>query len=315
MTEFLIIANPTSGSRAGPYLATRAVELLHARGRSAELRVTEARGDAQRWAADAAAAGVACVVGCGGDGTLQEIATALEGSATAFGILPGGRCNDFAHALGLSKRDSPEKLVEVLLGGQRKAIDLGSVHGKRFLTVATLGFDSDVSRFVETRKLWVKGTLAYVYGVACVLPGFQFPEIRLSGDFGTHAGRMLLAATGNAPCYGGAMHIAPGAALDDGLFDICAVSEVSRFAVVGFMSSVLKGAHTNHAAVTMLRSKKMAVETPDGPQYICADGETMGQTPCVFEVKPAALTVLVPAATAQKSAAHEAVALDVKAQH
>ncbi len=292
MLDFLIIANPTSGSQAAPYLATRAVELLKARGRSAEVRVTTARGDAQRWAAGAACAGSPVVVGCGGDGTLQEIATALDDSSTALGILPGGRCNDFAHALGLSKRDSPEALVEILVSGIRRPIDLGSVHGKRFLTVATLGFDSDVSRFVESRKLWVKGTPAYIYGVLRVLPGYRFPMLKLSGDFGQREGRMLLAATGNAPCYGGALQIAPGAAMDDGLFDVCTVGEVPRLAVFAFLMRVLRGSHTTHKAVSMLKTKKMSVETPDGPLYICADGETLGQTPCTFEIRPNALNVL-----------------------
>ena len=294
MSDFLVIANPTSGSRAAPYLATRAVELLKARGCSAELQVTSARGDALKWARAAAQAAAPCVVGCGGDGTLQEIATALDGSGTAFGILPGGRCNDFAHALGLSKRDSPEHLVDVLVSGTQRAIDLGSVHGKRFLTVATLGFDSDVSRYVESRNLWLKGTLAYVYGIARVLPSYSFPRIKLSGDFGTREGRMLLAATGNSPCYGGALHIVPNATLDDGVFDICAVDAVPRLAVFEFLARVLNGSHTTHAAVTMLKSRTMDVETPDGPLFICADGETLGQTPCTFEIRPAAIKVIVP---------------------
>lgn len=294
MPDFLVIANPTSGSKAAPYLATRAVQLLRARGRSADLRVTTARGDALKWAADAAHAGTPCVVGCGGDGTLQEIATALDASPTALGILPGGRCNDFAHALGLSKRATPERLVDALLTGTRKPIDLGSVHGKRFLTVATLGFDSDVSRYVEARNLWVKGTLAYLYGIARVLPSYPFPVIKLSGDFGTREGRMLLAATGNSPCYGGALNIAPSAALDDGVFDICAVDQLPRLAVFDFLARVLKGAHTSHRAVTMLKSRRMDVVTPGGPLYICADGETLGQTPCTFEVRPGALNVMVP---------------------
>jgi len=232
------------------------------------------------------------VVACGGDGTLQEIATSLENSATAFGILPGGRCNDFAHALGISKRDSIEKLVGILTSNKPRAIDLGAMGEKRFLTVATLGFDSEVSRFVETRKLWVKGTLSYLYGIARVAAGFQISAHDFARRLGERDERMLLAATGNTPCYGGAMQIAPSAKLDDGLLDICAVKQVSRWTVLGILPKVIKGTHTTHPAVTMLQSGRLEIETPDGPQYICADGETLGQTPCAFEVKRGALKVL-----------------------
>jgi diacylglycerol kinase (ATP) len=294
VTDFIVIANPASGGKGAPKLAAQAVKLLNKAGRSAELRLTTAGGDARRFAAEAASAGVHCVAGCGGDGTLQEIATALDGSATNFGILPGGRCNDFARALGLSKKDSAEKLAGILAAGKVRAVDLGAMGDKRFLTVATLGFDSEVSRFVETRKLWVKGMLSYLYGIARVLPGYKFPRLRLRGDFGEREGRMLMAATGNAPCYGGAMLIAPGAKLDDGLFDICAVDEVSRLAVLGILPRVLRGTHTSHPAVTMLKSSFLEIEAPEEPQYICADGETLGQTPCRFEAKRGALKVIVP---------------------
>lgn len=293
-SSFVIIANPTSGAKAAPTLATRVAELLRSHGAGVELRLTTARGDATRFAAEAVAAKASAVVACGGDGTLQEVAISLEGTDTAFGIIPGGRCNDFATAIGLSKKDSAEKLAGVLLAGKRRAVDLGAWGAKRFLTVATLGFDSEVSRFVETRNLWLKGTPAYLYAVACVLPRFQFPLLRLKGDFGTIEGRNLLAATANSSCYGGAMHIAPDARIDDGLFHICVVDRVSRWTVLRILPRVLKGTHVQHPAVKIVTSKTIDIETPDGPQWICADGESLGQTPCRFEIRPGALQVLAP---------------------
>lgn len=293
-SDFVIIANPTSGTQAAPTLATRVQELLKAAGKTVELRVTNARGDATRLAAESASQGVPTVIGCGGDGTLQEIALSLDGTQTALGILPRGRCNDFAHALGLNKKDSPDELARMLLRNARKGVDLGAMGDKRFLTVATLGFDSDVSRFVETRKLWFKGTPAYFYGVFRTLLSFRSPLVRLTGEFGTREGRLLLAATGNAPCYGGAMQIAPGAKLDDGLFHLCVVNEVSRFTILRILPRVLKGTHVTHPAVSMLTTRFLEIETPEQPQWVCADGESLGQTPCRFEVRPRALQVIVP---------------------
>jgi diacylglycerol kinase (ATP) len=165
---------------------------------------------------------------------------------------------------------------------------------KRFLTVATLGFDSEVSRFVETRKLWLKGTPAYLYGVVRVLMSFRSPLVRLKGDFGSREQRVLLTATGNAPSYGGAMFITPGAVLDDGVFQVCIVGEVSAFTVLRILPRVLKGTHITHPAVTLLNTSTLEIETPEGPQWVCADGETLGQTPCRLTVRPKALQVIVP---------------------
>ena len=331
MDDFVIIANPVSGTQAAPWLATRARELLQAAGKAVELRVTASPGDARRFAAEAVARNVPAVVGCGGDGTQQEIASALDGRASALGLLPSGRCNDFARAVGIRRGESPENLVRTLLQGRRRALDLGmyanldplgrtppptpsregrgntrtpppapsregrgDTNERCFLTVATMGFDSEVSRFVETHKLWLKGTSAYLYGVVRVLLRFRSPLVRLKGDFGSCESRLLLAATGNAPSYGGAMYITPGAKLDDGVFQVCVVKEVSAFTVLRILPRVLKGAHIHHPAVTLYETRTLEIETPEGPQWVCADGETLGQTPCRLEVKPKALQVLVP---------------------
>ena len=292
--EFLIIANPTSGSQSAPNLATRAVELLSRAGKRAELKLTTAPGDAGKIAREAVQAGVPVVVGCSGDGTLQEIATALDSTPSAMGVLPGGRCNDFAHALGLHKRDAPEKLVRVLTDGQRKKIDLGAAGEKRFLTVATLGFDSDVDRYVGTRKMWIKGTPAYVYAAIRVLLRFKFPLVKLKGEFGNIEQRVLLVATGNSACYGGAMKIAPGAKLDDGKFQLCVVNQGSKLTVLRIFPQVMKGAHTNHPSVRLLDSSYVDIDTPEAPLLICADGEALCSTPCRLEIRPGALTVMAP---------------------
>ena len=299
-SSYVIVANPTSGAKAAPALATRVTELLREQGCTAELRLTTAAGDARIFAKEAAAAGATAVVGCGGDGTLQEIATSLDGTATALGILPRGRCNDFARALGLSKKDPPERLAEILAANRPRAIDLGAWGDKRFLTVATLGFDSEVSRYVENHKLWLKGTPSYLYAALRVLSRFKFPFIRLKGDFKTIEGRFLLAATANSSCYGGAMHIAPEAKVDDGRFHLCVVDQVGKLTVLRILPRVLSGTHATHPAVRIVTSPTVEIETPDGPQWICADGETLGQTPARFEIRPGALKVLAPQNTPAK---------------
>lgn len=292
--DALIIANPTSGAQSAPELATRVRDLLARAGRNVELNLTGKRGDAEAFAREAANGGVHTVVGCGGDGTLQEVATGLLGGGSHFAILPGGRCNDFAHALGLSKTDAPERFADVILHGRLQDTDVGLAGGKVFLTVATMGFDSEVSRFVETHKLPLKGTPAYFYAVLRTVLSFKSPRVRIRGDFGVYEGKVLLAATGNASCYGGAMHIAPGARVDDGQFQLCIIDAVSRLTVLRILPRVLKGEHVSHPAVKLYATRSVSIESLDRPQWICADGETIGQTPMTFEIKPAALKIRVP---------------------
>ena len=268
------------------------------------MKTTTAPGDAQRLAAAAVQAGVPCVVGCGGDGTLQEIASALAQTETILGILPGGRCNDLARALGIHRSDTLSTLAAMLLKGPVRNIDLGTCtpltatpgQARRiFCTVATLGFDSEVTQFVLRHRFPLKGTIEYLHAALRVLARFQAPHVRLTGDFEMFEGPLLLAATGNSSSYGGAMHIAPGALLDDGHLDLCLVRAVSKLTLLRILPKVFNGQHVRHPAVRMQRTTFVQIEPVAGPLTICADGEILGQAPARIEILPRCLKVKVKA--------------------
>src|SRR5437763_13928768 len=63
---------------------------------------TQARGHATELCREAAQAGYDVVVAFGGDGTVNEAANGLAGSATALSCLPGGRTNVYCRGLGMS---------------------------------------------------------------------------------------------------------------------------------------------------------------------------------------------------------------------
>jgi diacylglycerol kinase (ATP) len=231
-------------------------------------------------------------VGAGGDGTLREIAGALEATDTALGIIPTGCCNDFARAVGLHRSDSPERLAGLLLQGRQQAVDLGGVGPHRFLTVATFGFASAVNRFVEGRRFPSRGTLAYLYGVLRLLPRYHALPVTLRGDFGERSGSFLLAAVGNTPSFAGNLPITPGAVCGDGLFQVCLVRDVNRFTLLAALGRLFRGTHLDHPAVHAINTRFLEIDTPSGPSWICADGESLCQTPCRLEVRPKALRVV-----------------------
>jgi diacylglycerol kinase family enzyme len=125
-----------------------------------ELVETNRRGHATRFAHDAARRGVDVVVGFGGDGTLNEVATGVAGTDTALGALPGGSTNVFARTIGLP--NDPVAAVELLAGGidagALEPIGLGRVNGRFFCFHTGVGFDAAVVATVEERaqlKRWL----------------------------------------------------------------------------------------------------------------------------------------------------------------
>jgi len=96
---------------------------------------TNRRGHATRFAQDAATRGVDVVIGFGGDGTLNEVATGIAGSDTALGVLPGGSTNVFARTIGLP--NDPVGAVKMLCAAlddpdNTRPIGLGKVNGRYF---------------------------------------------------------------------------------------------------------------------------------------------------------------------------------------
>ncbi len=112
---------------------------------------TSRRGHATRLAQGAAADGVDVVVVLGGDGTLNEAANGLAGTATALGVLPGGSTNVYARTIGMTN-DPIEATGELLAALGRESIrpiSLGRVNGRSFLFHVGIGFDAAVVAAVE----------------------------------------------------------------------------------------------------------------------------------------------------------------------
>lgn len=298
----LIIANPTSGRGKGSRTAATVAELLRPQGVNVEVCHTTASGSAECIAREAIATASPpprCIVACGGDGTIQEIANVLAearpslgDACPSLGLAPAGRCNDFARAFDIPT--APAIIAEILLNGRALPTDLGRVNGRYFCTVATAGADADVSSYVDSMRMPLRGTLAYLYGAIRVLIRYRPYDMKITGDFGVIERPMLLASTANTSCYGGAIRIAPEARPDDGQLDLCVVDRVSRLRAIALIPSLLAGHHGRCAAVHFLRTRRLTIESPQLLE-IWADGERIAKTPATIEVVPAAIRVLQPA--------------------
>ena len=288
--HWTIIANPVSGRGRARRIGEWVADLLHERGIDADLMMSEAPGDCERLAREVLARGVRQVVACGGDGTVHEVVNGLANSDAVLGVVPCGRGNDLARALGLSS--DVEDVVNTLVQGVDRAIDVGKVGARFFATVASLGFDTAVAQRARSRPSRLGGTASYCLAVLRTLSGYRSPFVRLRGDFGVFEGRILLAATANAPFYGSGIKIAPDAIVDDGVLDVCIVADVSRWTVLRMFLRAYSGAHVGHSAVRVVQTRTLQIESDDS-LWIFADGEPMCEVPAKIEVVPGALKVKV----------------------
>ncbi len=302
LASFLIVYNPVAGQGRARQLAHAVADMLGTRGRRATTHATVGRGDAERAAARAIdehqGDGPLCVVACGGDGTMQEVANAVARARpdrAIMGLAPSGRCNDFARALGVDTM--PEHIVDLLTDADARPVDLGRIGDRYFCTIAATGFDAAVSRFVNDMRMPLRGPTAYVYGTLRVLLRYRTPTLRLSGGFDAYEGPVFLAACANTALYGGAMRIAPDANPFDGLFAVCLVTQTTRRRVLRMLRGVMTGRHVDLPEVRILRTSRLIIEpvTPDHRIEIWADGEPISRPPVTIETAPAAVRIPLPA--------------------
>ena len=297
-SRFLLISNPASGKGRAQDTTQTILKNLRQANVSAEMYETHARGQAEVAIREACRAVTPpdCVVACGGDGTVQEVAGTLAiirremgDSCPALGLAPAGRCNDFSRALGLSR--DPQTITEALLRGQPRPVDLGRANGHFFCTVAALGVDAEVSSYVDSMQFPLRGTPAYVVGALKVLSNYRPKRMRIEGDFGVIERELFMASSANTPVYGGNMRIVPHADPADGLLDLCLIDPVSRLKAFALLPKVMAGMHIGLPIVQFLRSRSFTISA-DLSMEVWADGERLTHTTVTIEVVPGAVRVL-----------------------
>lgn len=243
----------------------------------------------QRAAREAASAGYDRVVAAGGDGTVHAAVNALRGTQAALGILPLGNGNDLARALGIPL--NLRAAAECLLRAPVTTMDLVRAGGRFYATVAGVGFDAEANRRSSSWGPWPKGHLRYLLAGARTSVSFHPIQIDLVTDTEEFRGEAMWVAVANAPNYGGGLRIAPEAALDDGLLDVCVVERVSRVALLALYPALLRGLHLRARCVRYFRCCKAQLRGPVGA-IVHGDGEVLGQVPLELSIEPAALRVL-----------------------
>jgi YegS/Rv2252/BmrU family lipid kinase len=225
-----------------------------------------------------------------GDGLIGAIGGALAGSEVPLGIVPGGRGNDLARVLGIPSE--PEAAVAMLAAGQTRRIDVGEVNGKRFLGIASVGFDSEANRLANETK-WLRGNLVYAYAGLRTLFGWK--PARFTIQVGEQHERFTgySVSVANNKAFGGGMFIAPDADLTDGEFDVVTVGEHGKLRSLAILPKVFKGTHVEEDEVRVFRASRLELNASRSfPVY--ADGEHLADLPAKLRVLPQALSVIVP---------------------
>src|SRR4051794_4119213 len=147
--RMLVIVNPYA-TTVSDRLKNLVVYALQGR-YDVEAVETQARDHATELTREAANDGYDVVVAFGGDGTVNEAANGLAGSATPITCLPGGATNVFARTLGIPNDvvDATEHLLRIADDFHPRRVDTGLVNGRHFVFASGVGLDASVVQRVD----------------------------------------------------------------------------------------------------------------------------------------------------------------------
>ncbi|MCA1594541.1 MAG: diacylglycerol kinase family lipid kinase [Acidobacteria bacterium] len=268
--------------------------------------------DAVEIARREASAGRRLIIACGGDGTISEVANGilLSGVDAELGILPSGTGGDFRRTLKIPTRAADAALA--LRNGQARRIDAGRVsfindagveESRYFLNVASFGMGGAVVKRVKENFLLPAGSARLLGGrlsfaAAAVETALTFskPSVRVRLDEGPESDLVVANfCVANARYFGGGMRVAPEAKVNDGLFDVVAIGDLSPLSILANSYRVYLGTHLGMRDVRHARARRVTARAASSNEVeLEVDGELAGRLPARFEILPGALLVRCP---------------------
>ena len=306
----LLIHNPNAGNggTGRRRLLEEARRILSRGGMEVDLQETRAPGDATVMAQRATAEGRQLVIGCGGDGTLNEIINGLaaqqNGHRVPLALLPGGTANVLAKEIELPW-DIPAA-AEKLLDAEVKEIALGLAtpvetpsKARYFLSVAGAGPDGTIVYSIDLDLKARVGILAYWWQGAREIFRYKYPHFRVVT--GKEKLDVSLVVVGRTKHYGGPFRITDEADLYADQFEIMGLTTRSGFRYLSYLPTLWAGKLRGTQGVHYWKAKSIVCEPLDSnPVYAQIDGEPLARLPVEFKIVPRALKLLVPKDTAAK---------------
>ncbi len=282
--------------------------------------VSEYGGHIIKLANEAHQQGYDYIITVGGDGTINE---ALNGILSRFkrgnefgpesydwnsvksvklGLFPAGTGNDFARYHGLKKDiDHLKSLIEKdstteLDIGWCQFTDLDRQPTERFfINITDVGAGGHtVEHMANHRVKWLSSNMNYMKAIMSSFITYDKSKVKWSTADRSWEGKVMSMIVANGKYFGSGLGIAPDAKMDDGLFSLVTLGDISILDYAMNLGTVKKSRHMKHKEVTYDVVSRVTIEPTEGQELpIDMDGDFVGYCPMTLQCIKQAVTFLV----------------------
>lgn len=257
-----------------------------------ELRWTDAPGAGAALARDAVREADA-IIAVGGDGTVSEVASALVGTGTPLGILPGGSTNIVAREHGIPGH--LHEAARVIFEPHRQmTIDVGICNERPFLHMAGAGFDS---MLFELADVDLKRQVGWVAYLPAAMRALRFPPVTYTVETEqerfVETSPLVLVANG-ASIIRPELRLADSIRADDGWLDLMIVTATTPPELASVIGRLMTLRFEASPLVIHRKVREIRVEATQS-MPVQLDGDVVERTPATFGIVPQGITLIVPA--------------------
>lgn len=306
LKKIVFIVNPQSGNGS----TGREWSHIHA---AAEARLgtftsclTSGPGDATRIARSHLLDGADVIVCVGGDGTLNEVVNGFmdqDGPIrkdAILGFIPNGTGCDFVRTAAIPR--GIEESLDTIRYGQACSIDLGRLRYRNhhdapctryFHNITSFGLGGEVVDRVNRTTKAFGPFISFIWSTLITLFLYGKKTIRLKvDDRYDEEIKIWNVAVANGKYHGGGMQVAPKAVINDGLFHITVIGDISLAGVFRHLPKLYNGKIHKIREVSFLTGKKVEAYSEQSV-LLDVDGEQPGRLPVIIDIMPSALYVIM----------------------
>lgn len=274
--KLIYFINPVSGTKNKKAL----LELIRKRTKTAglpfEIMHTNAEGDYRYLLEKIIIEGITDVIVCGGDGTVNQLAAALQNITINIGIVPMGSGNGLALAAGIPR--NANKALDIIFKGNSAHTDGFSINGHFSCMLCGIGFDAQVAHdFAKQKtrglKTYIRQTVKNFFKAEPYHFILKINEITITTE-------AFFVSIANSNQFGNNVTIAPKASISDGLIDVVVVNKMSKMKLLySILKQILYGVVSDgeqkkykQEDIYYYQAKSLTIENPGhAPLHIDGD--------------------------------------------